>query len=318
MAFSFLELTEVILPIFLLLGLGAFLHLKKWVAQSVEDPLMRVVVFFFYPALIIRFVGFDPIVRDVSSLILAFSLGFLMILAGFFLAYFLARSLGMRVGSGQRTFAFTVGIFNFGYLPIPIVAALFGATDGTMALLLIFNMGVEMAIWSVGIILLEGKAGRDSIKRLFNPPLIALIFGLIFNLSGGAAMAPISAMRFLEMLGNCAIPLGLILSGCVMGRLMRWQVLREDWKCVFGGLMIRMAILPMLFLSLPFLFDLGPLLTRIVVIQAAMPTGVFSIVLTKIFGGSEAVALRTVVPTNMLALLTIPFWLSIGFFIHGV
>jgi hypothetical protein len=30
------------------------------------------------------------------------------------------------VGSGLRTFAFSVGIFNYGYMAIPLVEALFG------------------------------------------------------------------------------------------------------------------------------------------------------------------------------------------------
>ena len=34
---------------------------------------------------------------------------------------FVARAIGLHVGTGQRTFGLTVGIANYGYLPIPIM-----------------------------------------------------------------------------------------------------------------------------------------------------------------------------------------------------
>ncbi|MCE2828062.1 MAG: AEC family transporter, partial [Verrucomicrobium sp.] len=53
-------------------------------------------------------------------------------------------------------------------------------------------------------------------------------------------------------------------------------------------------------------------LKRVLVVQAAMPAGVFPIVLSRLYGGDPATAVRIVAGTTLLSLVTIPLWIRWG------
>jgi hypothetical protein len=50
----------------------------------------------------------------------------------------------------------------------------------------------------------------------------------------------------------------------------------------------------------------------VIVIQAAMTSAVFPIVMSRHYGGDPATAVRAVVSTSVLGLVTIPWWLHVG------
>jgi malate permease and related proteins len=59
-------------------------------------------------------------------------------------------------------------------------------------------------------------------------------------------------------------------------------------------------------------------LQRVLVLQAAMPAAVFSIVMARHYGGDAATALRVVLATSLLGLITIPLWLRFGIHLLGL
>jgi predicted permease len=53
-------------------------------------------------------------------------------------------------------------------------------------------------------------------------------------------------------------------------------------------------------------------LRHVMVIQAAMPCAVVPVLLAKHYGGEPALALRIILVTSVLGLLTIPMWIQVG------
>ncbi|MGE9290764.1 MAG: AEC family transporter, partial [Puniceicoccales bacterium] len=214
---SFLGIIGVTLPVFLLLGLGVFLRKSSLLPAEAESPLMRVIVTVFYPALILNAVGPTPVVGDVGLVAVSIATGFLTILLGFGLAWLLAPAFRLKMGEGRRAFSFTTGIYNYGYLPVPLVLAFYGQQDGTLAILFVHNVGVDLAFWTVGVLILQGIFNRDGFRRIINPPLIALVVALVLNYSGIYAILPGFVERFIEYLAAISVPLGIILAGCAIG-----------------------------------------------------------------------------------------------------
>ena len=68
----------------------------------------------------------------------------------------------------RNTFVFTTGIFNYGYFAFPVANALFGPE--TFGILLVFVAGVELGIWSIGILFLTAGSEKLEWKRMVNPP----------------------------------------------------------------------------------------------------------------------------------------------------
>jgi predicted permease len=127
------------------------------------------------------------------------------------LGYLVAPLGGMQIGSGRRTFAFVTGLNNYGYIAIPVAAAVFGIHSPMMGVLLVCNVGIEVMLWTFGLLILRGEVDRNVWKKLLSPPLVAMLIGLMLNYSGlpdakGAAGQGYAVIRPLTMLGDCAVP----------------------------------------------------------------------------------------------------------------
>jgi hypothetical protein len=56
----------------------------------------------------------------------------------------------------------------------------------------------------------------------------------------------------------------------------------------------------------------SPELKRVIVLEAAMPAAVFPIVMARHYAGDPATAMRVVIGTTVVGLMTIPLWIRFG------
>lgn len=310
MSGSFFGVLGVTIPIFLLVGLGMVLRKTKFLPQEAESPLMRVIVTIFYPALILTSVAPAPAVANTGLVVVSILTGFLTIILGFVVCWWVAPLFRLQKGKGRRAFSFTAGIYNYGYLPVPLVLAFYGQHDGTLAILFVHNVGVDLAFWTVGVLILQGVFNREGFRKIVNPPTIALGLALLLNYTGLYRAMPLVLVEFLEYLAAISVPLGIILAGCAIGGLLTADAFRTGWNVVFGACFLRLLLLPLLFLAAIWLIPMPAELKRVVAIQAAMPAGLFPVVVTGFYGGRQDVAVRVVVSTMLVSVLTTPLWIQ--------
>ena len=303
---------------FFLVGLGMFLRRSKLLPQEAESPLMRVIVTVFYPALILTSVGPAPEVTNVGLVVVSIVTGFLTIVLGFAVTWWLAPLFRIQKGKGRRAFAFSNGIYNYAFLPVPLVLAFYGQHDGTLAILFVHNVGVDLAFWTVGVLILQGVFNREGFRKIVNPPLVALVVALVLNYTGTYQAMPQVLERFLEYIASISVPLGIILAGCAIGGLLNSSAFRSGWEVVAGACVIRLALLPVLFLVAAWFLPLPVELKRVVAIQAAMPAGLFPVVVTGFYGGRQDVAVRVVVSTMLLSVVTTPLWIQVAVNLPGL
>jgi predicted permease len=127
---------------------------------------------------------------------------------------------------------------------------------------------------------------------------------------GGADWVPQALVGAWHMLGVLAVPLGLLVTGTVLADHMRPGMLRSDWDTITLALVLRLGLLLVLTLSAALFLPLDPALRTVLVVQSAMPSGVFPVVLAKMHGGDMPTALRVVLASSLACLVTIPFWLG--------
>jgi predicted permease len=53
-------------------------------------------------------------------------------------------------------------------------------------------------------------------------------------------------------------------------------------------------------------------LKRVIVVQAAMPLGILSMVIARHYGGQPLTAVQVVMATTVVGVFVIPLWLSVG------
>ncbi len=307
---TYAQLLLLILPVFALVAVGVVLRRKHWVEGPAETSLLRVVVAVCYPCLIFDAVVGNTAMRAPGNVWLPPFIGFLLAACGVAVALQAGRWLGLKEHEGLRSFALTAGIGNFGYIPIPIVDAMWGRE--TLGVLLVHNVGVEAAMWTVGVLVLTGLSPRSGWRKLVNPITVTLVIAVVTNLTGLGAHVPVAVMEAVRMLGRCAIPLGLLMIGVMMANHLDDPRTLYHPRITWGAAAVRLAVLPLVILAAARWLPGSLELKRVLVIEAAMPSAVFPIVLTRLHGGSPRTAVQVVLGTTILGVLVIPLWIRLG------
>jgi predicted permease len=302
---------SAVLPIFLVIASGAIARRLNWLDVEADRSLMSVVVNLLYPALIFSFILGNDALRLPSNLVLPPLLGLTTVVGGFGLSMWVARKFKIGDQRDCRTFAFTSGIYNYGYFPVPIIALLFDRE--TAGVLLVYNLGVEIAMWVLGVGFILSRNDPKSIwKRVLSGPVIAILIAVPMNYCKLDQHLPNFALETINLLGQCAIPLGLILIGATFADLSQGVRMTDRLKIPAAASVLRLAICPAAFLFIALILPLSEQLKCVLAVQAAMPCAVFPIVLARHFDGSPEVALKVVLGTTLLSFITIPLWISIG------
>lgn len=303
-----------VLPIFLLTFVGGAIRRADWLTEEADHSLMRVVVNLLIPALILDALLGNSALEETRTVLVAPVIGFFTVVGGLFLAYTAAPLFGLGETIRRRTFAFTIGIYNYGYIPIPLTLLLFDRE--TLGVLFLHNLGVEVAIWTVCLALLRGGEG-GTWKIIFNPPILAVVGGLFIHYTGTFAYLPEFLLTGINLLGVSAIPLALLLIGATMADNLGEFDPTRGASTVVGACLLRLCVFALLFLAAATLLPVSQELKRVIVLQAAMPSAVFPLIMAKHYGGHVATALRVVFWTSFVALLTIPLWIRLGFHLIG-
>jgi predicted permease len=307
---SYPVIIQAVLMVYGVIGLGMFLWKAGVIPREVNQSLSKIVILILYPALIFDKIAGNPGLGDTGNLIWAPLMGLTTVCMGYLVCWIMAPLFGLRSQQERGTFSFTTGMFNYGFIPIPLALALFD--DRTVGVIFLHNVGVEVALWSIGLIVLTGRWEAHLLKRMLNMPLIAIAVSVSLTLLALDGYIPTFLRGSVQLLGSAAIPVALLVIGMSMGEHLSRKICREGVKTGSAGILLRLAILPVLMLSLAHFIPMSIELKRVVALQAAMPSAVFPVILARVYGGDARTALRVILATSVLSLFTIPLWIMIG------
>lgn len=311
---------QAILPVYLMVGVGLALRGLKVVTPEMERGMLKMIIHCLYPCLILDKTLGNDLVRQADVLAWGVGLGFGLVITGMGLSYALGRAMGLEAGNGRRTFCVAAGTQNFGYIAIPLLGALFvsgGGNEQVYGVLFVHSLGVEIALWVFGVMIMTGSVFGNP-KAMINGPTVAVVLGILLSATGGwrffdesgGGIAGSAVRQGMEWLGACAFPMGLVLIGATMYDLIGKE--RISPKIAMGSLLIRIAVMPLVFLAAARWLPLIPELRQVLVVQASMPAAVTPIILARHYGGSPGVAVQAVIATSVVALITMPLWISWG------
>ncbi len=303
------DLVDAVIPVFLVMAAGAVMHARRWVDDSLDLHLMRLGLNLLFPCFIMSNIIGDPALDDFRNVVLAFCFGFGAIVTGLTLAFLVGPLFGLRRGTGQRTFALATSIQNYGFVAIPVLLALFG--EEPLGVLFLHATGVELAIWTVGVMVLRGASGARW-SALLNGPFIAVGASLGLHYLRGDAWIPSPIMGAATMLGTTAIPLFLFSIGIAIARQLEEEPLRPHWPTMTGACLLRLGVIPFLLLAGAKFIPMSLELQQVLLVQAGMPAAIVSIMLAKLYGGHPPTAIQVLVATTVLSIFTMPLILSLG------
>jgi predicted permease len=301
---------NVIAPVFCLVGLGYF---ATWFKAFPQDGIKGLIAFtnnFAAPFLLFR----AMLTIDFSSalnpnLIFPF---YIAALSGFIVGIILARvQFGARPGESVAV-GFAALFTNTVLLGIPIIQRAYGDEAlPTIYMIIGFHAPTLM---SVGMLTMEmsrrdgrpiGAALREAGKRIAtNPLLIGIASGVALNLSG--LQLPLFLDDTTKLLVSAVLPTALFGLGAALTQ----YRLSASWAPALAMAIIKNVMHPTLaYLMLVPLLGVPMDVARIVVLLAAMPTGINAYIFSTYFNRGTDVAATTVLIGTLLSVFTISFWL---------
>lgn len=317
---SFEIIMKAVLPVYLLTGIGFLLHRLRVIQPEMEKGMLKLVIHCLYPCLILDKTLGNSLVRQPEVVGWGIGLGLGLVCIGMIVAVAVGKIFGLKPGEGKRTFTLAAGVQNYGYMAIPILAALFvtGDNDEVFGVLFVHSLGVEIGIWCIGLMVLTGSLLKSP-RKLINGPIVAVVLGIslswsgawrFFDLESGPLVGSI-IRQTMSWLGVSAFPLGILLIGSTMADLVGKE--RISARVSSGGVLVRIVVMPCIILVAAYCLPIVTPLKQVLLVQASMPAAVTPIIVARHYGGSPGTAVQVVVATSVLALLSMPLWISYGF-----
>lgn len=306
-------LIDVILPVFLILGLGYVLVWRSFLSDTAIDGIMKFAQQVAVPCLLFNALsqidlnaGFDP------KLLMSFYSG-----AGicFCLGLFGARYLFNRSWEDSVAIGFCALFSNSVLLGLAITQQAYGSGDALAGNYAIIALHSPFC-YGLGITVMELVRAREAgthiarlpltvLKAMFsNVLIIAITLGFLVNLSGLAV--PGTLQSALDLMVRTALPTALFALGGVLYRYRPEGDLRVIFFVCALSLLLHPALTYM-FASLNAVPTAG---LRSAVLTSAMAPGVNVYIFASMYQRAQRVAASAVLIATGLSLFTAWFWLS--------
>ena len=193
------------------------------------------------------------------------------------------------------------------FVGLPINQALFG--DASIPYVLIYYMCNTTFFWTLGTYLIqrdgEGEAQFDlktSLKKVFSPPLMGFILGLVMVMLH--IKLPAFIASDLQYLGNLTTPLSMIFIGLSVSHIgVKQFVLGKDHLLILLG---RFLVAPLLMATIVYWAPLPSLMKQVFIIQSAMPVMTNAPVVARLYGADSDYAAVMVTETTLATMVVIP------------
>ncbi len=303
-------MTETAFGALVIILVGAVAHRFGIIRPSDGPVLVRFVIYLALPALIVLIL----IDADLDGALLlvpvaAFAIhGLLLLLSRIATAVW-----GMeRPRAGALIVATAVG--NTGFFGLPLIAA---AGDGYSlpAAVMYDTVATGLITWTstVAVATAYGRADHeprvslgDLGRSLLLPPNWALAAGLLLN-AAGVDELPALVERPLELLAAAVLPLTMVYAGLMIDL----RALPRLWGEVSYASVVRLGVAAVIGLGVATALGLTGDTLNTVVIMAAMPTAMMSLVIGVRSGLRADVLAAAVVVTTLLSTATLPLWQAV-------
>ena len=132
-------------------GAGFIAHRKDVIKQGHSTSLTNLLIKVLMPALIFSSITQNETFLESNLVVMAPLMGFSFVCLSFAVSYILAKLLlrgELGDSENRRSFVTACGMHNYGFVAIPVIMTLYPDED-LIGPLLMHNVGVEIAMWSV-------------------------------------------------------------------------------------------------------------------------------------------------------------------------
>lgn len=289
---------NILSPIFIQVGLG-FLIRKKF-DLSVQT-LTKIQMYILIPGLLF----YNIYTSNVSGAEIMIMFGFTTLL--FFIlmliAWIVSRAIGLERAK-EKAFINSVILRNQGNFGIPLIMLAFTGANGNyaMSLHMMVLLATNILLNTFGLYNASSGAyeAKDALKNVFKLPMLYVI-AIAFTLKGLGIQMPEFVMSTTKLMHGGLVAIALMTLGI---QLAATKVNFRDIS-VYISNALRLIISPLIAWLLTVLFGLDGVIAQVLILGAAAPSAVNSVLLAVEFDGDATYASETVFLSTLFSAITV-------------
>lgn len=285
---------SVVLPVFMMAGLGSIVGRFLGVSSR---PISQVTLYIFSPALVCHSLANMVLPTKDLGLIALFSLLLATVLYVF---AFVGFKISRMDKKGRSAFVLTTLFMNAGNYGLPVALFAFGQAGLERAIIFFVVQATLSGTVAIYVASSSNLKPLDAVQSVLRMPMVyATVLGLFMNIGG--LHIPVYLSQPLELLGNAAVPSMLMVLGIQLSN--RFSV--EDLGALATVSVLRLAVSAGVAYVLTVGMGITGLTQQVLVVLAAMPTAVFTIILASEFDARPKFVTGAVAVTTLVSIFTI-------------
>lgn len=308
----FLTLNQM-LKMFLFIAIGYFLRKTKILPESSYLTMSRLETYIFLPALTLynwmRNCSINSLKENSILIVYGFVLVFFAIILAHPLSNLFIRNVeNVELDYQRNIYKYAMTFGNYGFMGNFIILSIWGSEMFFKYSMFTLCISFACNSWGLLILIPKQKSGRQSfkdiMKRIFTPPIIALVVGLLAGLCNVKQYVPEFAMSVLSDASNCMGPVAMLLAGVVIGGYDLKELL--TYKKVYVASLMRLIAIPACFVLMLRLIGTNNEIITLAMIAFATPLGLNTIVYPAAYGGDVKTGASMTIISHTLSVITIP------------
>ncbi|TCO74608.1 AEC family transporter [Marinisporobacter balticus] len=298
-----------VLTIFIMIGTGFILTKKGFLNKETSKLFSKLVINVSLPLMMVvnipmRF-SKEKLFHSLNGIIIAFA----SIIATYLMAICISKIL--KIDEDKRGIFCTMITFaNAIFIGLPVNISLFGEESATYVFL--YYIANTSLFWTLGVNSIRNSNGKnrkkisgiESLKKIFSPPFMGFIVGIMLVLL--EINLPAFIINPFQYIGNLTTPLSMFFIGTVIYSIDFKQIKLD--RCSYFVLIGRFVIAPLIMFMCLKLFEFPNLLKNVFIIEAIMPIITQAALVSEFYEVNAEYAAIMVGFSTVLSILIIPIY----------
>lgn len=214
-------------------------------------------------------------------------------------------------------FSLLVTFQNAVYIPLPLIATLFPASEQNRIFMYLFVFNVPFTALMFGVsphVLHKGQGFIFSWRKFFNNPVIAVIVSLILVALGWHEYIPKPVTSSMEMIGKITIPLVMIVIGGVI--LLNYRSERPAHPMTIVKISaLKLLLIPVIVLVIIVLFRIPHDFAVLLMLEACVPSASTLPLIARKENADYRLIGATIFWSYLASIITIPLFVSLYYYL---
>ena len=313
------------LTLFFCIAIGFALCKAKILPHDAGKVMAKLVTWVFYPALSFTAMAKHCTVASLSTHATNITLSALCVAAAMGISFLLSPLFVKEKGAERNIYNYALAFANSAYMGDPLVLSLFGEEMLSYYKLYCLPITLVIYTWGISALVPRGEKKGNPFKKLLNPPMVAMLLGIVVGVSGLGAHLPSFMTGTLNTLKGCMGPVAMLLVGFTVARYPTKDMIGD--KAVYVSSVLRLTAIPAAIIAvlfalktlanLAFGMTIGNTVLFLCFFAVATPFGMNTVVFPEAYGGNPKTGASMALISHTMGVLSLPLLYALMILLFG-